>query len=188
MPRLPLAAAALTLAAAALAPLPAAAFGLSSPDVKPGSMLAEDFVYNGQGCSGQNRSPALQWGEAPAGAQSYAVTVHDPDAPGGAGWWHWVVVNIPASATGIVAGAGTANSSALPAGATQARNDFGTPAWGGACPPAGDKPHRYVFTVYALKAPKLEIPASATGAQADALIKANQMGMSSFTVLYSRAR
>jgi Raf kinase inhibitor-like YbhB/YbcL family protein len=164
----------------------AAGFTLSSPTVKPGSTLTDAQVFKGFGCEGKNISPALKWSGAPAGTKSYAVTVYDPDAPTGSGWWHWVVYNIPADATELAAGAGTANSTALPKGATQGRTDFGTAEFGGACPPKGDKPHRYVFTVYALKTDKLDAPADASAALVGFMVHANQLAKASFTAKYGR--
>ncbi|MEO7338258.1 MAG: YbhB/YbcL family Raf kinase inhibitor-like protein, partial [Caldimonas sp.] len=76
----------------------ASGFTLSSPTIKPDSMLSEAQVFNGFGCTGKNISPALAWSGAPSGTKSYALTVYDPDAPTGSGWWHWVVYNMPASA------------------------------------------------------------------------------------------
>src|SRR5678810_692386 len=84
----------------------AAGFTLTSPTIKPGSMLTDAQVFKGFGCEGKNVSPALKWSGAPAGTKSYAVTVYDPDAPTGSGWWHWVVYNIPATATELPEGAG----------------------------------------------------------------------------------
>ena len=164
----------------------AAGFTLSSPDIKPGAMLSNTYVFNAFGCSGENKSPALKWSGAPKDTKSYALTVYDPDAPTGSGWWHWVVYNIPADATELAAGAGTANSTALPKGATQGRTDFGTAAFGGACPPKGDKPHRYVFTVYALKTDKIDAPADASAALIGFMIHANQLAKASFTAKYGR--
>ena len=163
-----------------------AGFTLTSPDIKPGAKLANTFVFNGFGCSGENKSPALKWSGAPKGTESYAVTVYDPDAPTGSGWWHWVVYNIPGDTTELKAGAGTANSSELPMGAVQGRTDFGTAAFGGACPPQGDKPHRYVFTVHALKVDKIDVPADASAALIGFMLHANQLGKASFTAKYGR--
>src|SRR3954471_6811540 len=103
-----------------------AGFTLSSPTVKPGSTLTDAQVFKGFGCEGKNISPALKWSGAPSGTKSYAVTVYDPDAPTGSGWWHWVVYNIPASATELPEGAGGADGKGLPAGAAQGRTDFGS--------------------------------------------------------------
>ncbi len=179
-----LALAVLALATPALA---AGKFTLQSPDVKPGGQLTDKQVFNGFGCSGQNVSPALSWKGAPAGAKSFVVTVYDPDAPTGSGWWHWVVYDIPASATELAQGAGSGKA-ALPEGAKQGRTDFGAPGFGGACPPPGDKPHRYVFTVYALKLDKLDVPADASPAMIGFMTKANSLGSATFTAHYGRKK
>ena len=163
----------------------AAGFTLSSPTIKPGSTLTQAQVFNGFGCSGQNISPALNWSGAPAGTKSFAVTVYDPDAPTGSGWWHWVVINLPADSTGLVEGAGSA-AGKLPAGAVQGRTDFGTAAFGGACPPAGAKPHRYIFTVFALKTDKIDVPADASAALIGFMLNANKLATASFTAKFGR--
>ena len=164
----------------------AAGFTLTSPTIKPNALLTEAQVFNGFGCTGKNVSPALSWRGAPAGTQSFAVTVYDPDAPTGSGWWHWVAFNIPAGTTELSEGAGTADGKALPAGTVQGRTDFGAPGFGGACPPKGDKPHRYIFTVHALKTEKIEVPADASAALVGFMINANRIGKASFTALYGR--
>lgn len=166
----------------------ASGFRLSSPEIKANSMMQKSFEFNGFGCSGENKSPALKWSGAPKDTKSFAVTMYDPDAPTGSGWWHWVVINIPADVTELAANAGAANSTTLPKGAVQGRTDFGTAAWGGACPPQGDKPHRYIFTVYALKTDKLDVPADATAALIGYMINANMLGKAGFTVKYGRAK
>ena len=166
----------------------AAGFKLSSPEIKANSTIPKSFEFNGFGCSGENKSPALKWGGAPKDTKSFAVTVYDPDAPTGSGWWHWMVINIPADVTELAAGAGVANSTTLPKGAVQNRIDFGVAAWGGTCPPQGDKPHHYIFTVYALKADKLDVPADATAALTGFMIHANALGKASFTATYGRAK
>jgi len=162
------------------------AFILSSPTIAPDAMLADEQVYNGFGCSGKNRSPALKWTAGPSGTKSYAITVYDPDAPTGSGWWHWVVYNIPANVTELAPGAGDAGGQRLPAGALQGRTDFGTYDFGGACPPQGDKPHRYIFTVYALKVDKLDVPTDASAALIGFMINGNSLGKASFTAMYGR--
>jgi Raf kinase inhibitor-like YbhB/YbcL family protein len=164
----------------------AAPFHLSSPEIKPDSKIAEKHVYKGFGCSGENQSPALEWTGAPAGTKSFALTVYDPDAPTGSGWWHWVVVNIPATTTSLPPGAGAADGNGLPTGIQQVRTDFGAPGWGGPCPPAGDKPHRYIFTLHALKTEKLDLPPDATAALAGFMIHANEIGKARFTAKYGR--
>jgi len=164
----------------------AAEFTLTSPEIKAGSTLPQRFEFNGFGCSGENKSPALKWDGAPEGTKSFAVTMYDPDAPTGSGWWHWQVYNIPAEVSELAANAGALNSTSLPKGAAQGRSDFGSPAWGGTCPPQGDKPHRYIFTVYALKTEKIEVPADASAALAGYMIHANMLGKASMTAKYGR--
>lgn len=163
-----------------------AGFTLTSPSIKPGSTLTQAQVFNGFGCSGQNISPALKWSGAPAGTKSFAVTVYDPDAPTGSGWWHWVVINLPADSTGLAEGAGAVEGNALPAGARHGRTDFGSAGFGGACPPPGDKPHRYIFTVYALKADKIDVPADASAALVGYMLNANKLATASFTAKFGR--
>jgi len=181
-----------TLIAAALISLStltcAAGFQLGSPDIKAGSQIDKKFEFNGFGCSGENKSPALQWSGAPSGTKSFVVTVYDPDAPTGSGWWHWSVVNVPADVTSLKADAGAAGGANLPKGASHVRNDYGVAAWGGMCPPPGNKPHRYIFTVHALKTDKLEIPADATAALAGYMINANALAKASFTATYGRPK
>lgn len=183
MPFKPLLAAALLF----LVPAPGAlGFELKSPDLAPGGKIAEKFVFNGFGCSGGGLSPALNWSDPPPGARSFAVTVHDPDAPtGGAGFWHWIVFDIPASATGLPQGVGK-DGKGLPEGARQAQNDFGAPGYGGPCPPKGDKPHHYHFTVYALKVDKLDLPPHGSASLAGSFINAHSLGKASLTGTYGR--
>jgi Raf kinase inhibitor-like YbhB/YbcL family protein len=145
------------LAAASLAQ--AAGFKLTSPDIKAGGMIDKKFEFNGFGCAGENKSPALKWSGAPKDTKSFAVNVYDPDAPTGSGWWHWYVVNIPADVTELKMDAGAVGGANLPKGATNVKIDFGTAGFGGVCPPQGDKPHRYIFTVQALKIAKASFTA-----------------------------
>ena len=168
--------------------LHAAGFQLGSPDIKPGSSIDKKFEFSGFGCSGENKSPALQWSGVPAGTKSFAVTVYDPDAPTGAGWWHWSVINIPADVTELKPDSGAVGGANLPKGASHVRIDYGVAGWGGTCPPPGDKPHRYVFTVFALKTDKLEIPADATASLAGFMMNANALGKASFTATYGRPK
>ncbi len=165
------------------------AFKLSSADIKAGAPISEEQVFAGFGCSGKNISPALKWSGAPRGTKSFALLVHDPDAPtGGAGWWHWVVTNIPADATELPKGAGKADGAGLPKGAAQVTTDFGGPGWGGPCPPVGDKPHRYNFSLHALKVDKLELPQGATASLAGFMINANSIGKATLTGKYGRTK
>lgn len=167
-------------------PVQATDFSISSPSLQPGGTLPSLHVLNGFGCTGGNTSPALSWRHAPAGTQSFAITAYDPDAPTGSGWWHWVAYNIPASVQSIGEGAGTANGQTLPTGTTQGKTDFGTLGFGGACPPAGDKPHRYVFTVHALKTARIDLPPDASAAMIGFMIHLNKLGSTSLQVTYGR--
>lgn len=127
---------------------------VTSQSFKDGDYLGKDHILSqefGFGCAGGNRSPHLQWSNVPDGTKSFAVTCFDPDAPTGSGFWHWVVVNIPATTTELALDAGNPKSGLLPKGALQTRTDFGSAGYGGPCPPEGDHPHRYLFTVHAVK-------------------------------------
>lgn len=159
-------------------------FQLSSPSLSTGSTMPEKHAFNGFGCQGANVSPALSWGNAPTGTQSFAITAYDPDAPTGSGWWHWVVYNLPANARALTENASKAQ--ALPAGTVEGRTDFGTAGYGGACPPAGDKPHRYIFTVHALKVPRIDLPADAPAAMVGFMLHMNRLGSASLQVPYHR--
>jgi hypothetical protein len=159
----------------------AAAFELNSPDIAPGATIAEKFVFKGFGCEGGNLSPALDWSGAPEGTKSFALLVHDPDAPtGGAGFWHWLVIDIPADVHSLAQGA------AVPAGAKEISTDFGAPGYGGPCPPKGDQPHHYNFTLYALKVAKLDLPAKASASLAGFMVNANALAKATLTGVYSR--
>jgi Raf kinase inhibitor-like YbhB/YbcL family protein len=164
----------------------AGGFSLDSPDVGSRAPIGEKYVFNGFGCQGQNVSPALAWRGAPAGTRSFALTVYDPDAPTGSGWWHWVMIDIPADTAGLAEGAGDPAAGKTPPGAVEIRTDFGKPGWGGPCPPPGDKPHRYIFTLHALKVDKLDVGADAPAAMVGFMINANQIGKASFTAHYGR--
>ena len=164
----------------------AGAFELTSPDIAEGKKIDMKHVYDSFGCTGANLSPELRWSDPPAGTKSFAVLAHDPDAPtGGAGFWHWLVVDIPADARGLKQGAGDASGKQLPAGAHQLENDFGDKSYGGPCPPPG-KPHRYVFTVYALKIDKLGDAAHGRTAIAGFTINQNALATASITGLFGR--
>lgn len=160
-------------------------FELTSDKVKEGAKLSADQVFKGFGCEGSNQSPALVWKNAPAGAKSFAVTVYDPDAPTGSGWWHWLAYNIPGNVTQLPAGAGVVGGAGLPAGTVQGRNDYGAAGFGGACPPKGSAPHRYVFTVHALKVEKMDLPADASAALIGYMIGANLIEKATLTATYS---
>ena len=160
------------------------ALELGSTDIANDQTLGSAQVYQGFGCSGGNVSPALSWSDVPAGTKSFAITAYDPDAPTGSGWWHWSAYDLPASLRSLPAGAGKVG--ALPGGARQGRNDYGSNDFGGACPPQGDKPHRYIFTVFALKVDRLEVPADASAALIGYMLNANKLATASITARFGR--
>jgi Raf kinase inhibitor-like YbhB/YbcL family protein len=164
----------------------AAGFSLDSPDLKAGQPIPEAYVFKGFGCDGGNVSPALAWKNPPKDTKSFAVTVYDPDAPTGSGWWHWVLFNLPADTSALPQGAGDPAAAKAPKGAVQSRTDFGKPGWGGPCPPKGDKPHRYIFTVHALKVDKIDADENAPAAMVGFMLNANSLGKASFTAKYGR--
>ncbi|HEX6705835.1 MAG TPA: YbhB/YbcL family Raf kinase inhibitor-like protein [Albitalea sp.] len=174
-------------------------FTLSSPDLAGGT-FATRHTLNAFGCTGGNVSPELRWQNAPAGTKGFALQVLDLDAPTGSGFWHWAVYNIPASATGLAQGAGNAAAS-LPAPAFGGNTDFldtgasgGNGNYAGPCPPAGDKPHRYQFTLYAYGVPDVQaaggIPRTGTAALYSFILNkgiGNQLlAKASFTATYAR--
>ncbi len=165
---------------------PTGDFTITSRDFRPGGTLNEAQVYKGFGCAGGNVSPQLSWQNAPAGTKSFAVTAYDPDAPTGSGWWHWLIFNIPASVTQLPAGAGDPAKKLAPAGSVQGRTDFGNSGFGGACPPKGDKPHRYIFTVFALKTERVEVPPTASAAMIGFSLNAQTLARATVTAQYSR--
>ena len=166
-------------------------FQLNSPDFGPGKAFTEKFLFKGMGCNGGNVSPALTWENPPAGTKSFALMVHDPDAAtGGAGIWHWVIINIPASARSIEQGAGTADGVRLPVGSKQITNDYAgfgvSPGWGGPCTPPGEKPHDYYFTLYALGVERLELPPNATASHVGFIVNHTALGKAVLIGTYGR--
>ncbi|QKN82471.1 kinase inhibitor [Scandinavium goeteborgense] len=161
-------------------------FTLSSTDITNHHSLTPKQVFNGFGCSGENISPQLSWAHAPEGTKSFAITAYDPNAPTGSGWWHWTVVNIPVNIHVIAAGAGDKGQKTLPASAVQGRNDFGYSGFGGACPPEGDRPHPYQFTVWALKTDKLPIDSDTSGAMVGYMLHSNVIAKAELTANYGR--
>ncbi|AZI58108.1 YbhB/YbcL family Raf kinase inhibitor-like protein [Nakamurella antarctica] len=146
--------------------LPAvSSFDLASKDIAQDRDLAVEHIYSGDGLHGGNLSPHLVWSGFPSQTQSFVVSCFDPDAPTPSGFWHWVVVDLPADTASLDQGAGS-NDAGLPAGAFHLRNDMSSPNYAGASPPPGDFPHRYFFVVHAVDIPTLGLDSSATPAAA----------------------
>jgi len=163
-------------------------FTVTSNSFKDGDYLGKDHILSsdfGFGCAGGNKSPHLKWSGAPAGTKSFAVTCYDPDAPTGSGFWHWVAINIPPDVTELALGAGSAGG-ALPSGALQTRTDFGAPGYGGPCPPEGDHPHRYLFTVHAVGTDKLSATADTSAAVIGFQLHFNTLAKAAIMGLFKR--
>ncbi|ENM5825303.1 kinase inhibitor [Vibrio cholerae] len=152
---------------------------LTSQDIQEGSRMANQFVFNGFGCSGDNLSPQLSWNNAPKGTKSFAITAYDPDAPTGSGWWHWVALDIAADQHNVARGAAKQLK-----GVRELNNDYGFSGFGGACPPQGHGMHRYQFTVWALPFEKMEIPQGASNALVGFMLRANTLGQATLTATY----
>jgi Raf kinase inhibitor-like YbhB/YbcL family protein len=161
-------------------------FTLTSDDIAHGEFMDKKQEFNGFGCTGSDISPNFKWSNAPAGTKSFAITVYDPDAPTGSGWWHWQVVNIPVNVTKLSAGAGSAKENLLPKGSLQILNDYGVRGFGGACPPKGHGKHRYRFSVHALSVETLDLPESASGALTGYMINANKIESATIEAFFER--
>jgi len=162
---------------------------LVSSNFEDGEYLATKHILSadyGFGCSGGNESPHLKWEGAPQGTRSFALTCFDPDAPTGSGFWHWVVVDIPPDVRELPAGAGNPASGKLPAGALQVRTDYGKPGYGGPCPPEGDHPHRYLFTIHAVSLEKLPVTADTSAAIVGFQLHFNTLAKASLMGLFKR--
>lgn len=159
-------------------------FSLVSQDISDGQTLPQAQVFNGMGLTGGNVSPHLAWSGAPAGTKSFVVTLFDPDAPTGSGWWHWVVFNIPANVTELPRGAGS-GLAALPAGAIQGRTDYGQSSFGGAAPPPGPA-HRYIFSVHALDIDRLDLDSGASGAMVGFMVHFHSLASATLTTTFAR--
>jgi Raf kinase inhibitor-like YbhB/YbcL family protein len=164
----------------------ASGMALTSGEFKDGDYLTNEQVFAGFGCEGQNISPSLSWSGAPDGTKSFALTVYDPDAPTGSGWWHWVIVNLPPDTASLPKGAGTADGANLPPGSLQVGTDFGPPGYGGPCPPEGDHPHRYLFTIHALDLDQLDVTADSSPALVGYYLNFHTLAKASLLGLYKR--
>ena len=161
-------------------------FTLSSNDLGGSATINEEF--NGFGCTGTNQSPQLSWANAPEGTKSFAVTMYDPDAPTGSGWWHWVVFDIPATATELVSGAGNTALNLIPKGTIQSITDYGAMGYGGPCPPEGHGVHEYIITVYALKTDTLGLDENTNAAIVGYNLWNNTLAKASIVTYYERSK
>ena len=159
-------------------------FTLTSTDL--GGQVTKEQEFNGFGCTGKNHSPQLSWKNAPKETKSFAVTMYDPDAPTGSGWWHWVIFDIPANTTTIAGNAGDVNLNLLPKGAIQSVTDFGSKGYGGPCPPEGHGDHQYIITVYALKTEKLGLNENTNPAVVGYYLWSNAIAKASIVSYYKR--
>ena len=159
-------------------------FTLKSTDI--GGQATGKQVFNGFGCTGDNISPQLSWDNPPEGTKSFAVTMYDPDAPTGSGFWHWVIFDIGADIHELKSGAGNLSKNLAPAGSVQSNTDFGQPGYGGPCPPEGHCFHQYIITVFALKVPKLGLDKTATPAFVGFNLYANTLAKASLVMYYKR--
>ncbi len=167
------------------APVKAMALTLESTTFKNGEFLPQRTAFDGFDCGGQNIIPHLRWNNPPAGTKSYVITEYDPDAPTVSGFWHWGIYNIPGDTTEIPEGANQSGS--LPTGSSQMFTDYGATGYGGSCPPVGDAPHHYTFTVYALDVDKLELtPGTTTGAFLMFNIRQHTLDKAQLIGLYER--
>ena len=164
----------------AIMSLPAAAFAsdfrIEVPAFADGVLKPAQYA-SVMGCTGGNISPTVRWTGAPEGTKSFVVTLYDKDAPTGSGFWHWVVVDIPADATSLGEGAGN-DAAALPGHARMTNTDMSVPGFLGACPPPGEV-HQYRITVKALKVARLELPDNASPALVGFIANMNKLAEAS---------
>lgn len=146
--------------------------------------LSSNQEFNGFGCTGKNISPELHWKHPPKGTKSFALTVYDPDAPTGSGWWHWLIVNIPSDTLNIAEN--SSSKQTLPKGSLETVNDYGNTLFGGACPPEGDKAHRYIFTLHALDTAKLDLTQKSDSALVGYMINSHTIEKTSLMSYYKR--
>ena len=159
-------------------------FTLSSKDI--GGQGSKQEEFNGFGCTGKNISPHLSWTNAPAGTKSFALTLFDPDAPTGSGWWHWLVFDIPATVNELMQQAGNVSLNLMPGPAIQSVTDYGTTGYGGPCPPQGHGIHQYIFTLYALSIETLGMDQNSNPASVGFNINSNVIEKTSLVMYYKR--
>jgi len=158
-------------------------FQLHSRCFKDGQTIPNEQIYTVAG--GKNVSPELSWKKAPKGAKSFALTVFDPDARQGKGWWHWIQVDIPATASELWYGDGN-SSHAVKFGYPFLKNSFGNLGYSGPCPPPRDSPHHYVFTLYALNVSSLSVKSDENPEAVSAEIGEHSIGTAVLTGRFGR--
>ncbi|MEO0470599.1 MAG: YbhB/YbcL family Raf kinase inhibitor-like protein [Bacteroidota bacterium] len=151
-----------------------------------GGMATQTEEFQGFGCTGKNQSPDLSWINAPEGTKSFAITMYDPDAPTGSGWWHWVMFDIPADITQLPTNAGNPAGGLTPNGAIQSLTNYGAAGYGGPCPPEGHGLHQYIITVHALKTEKLGLDANTNPAIVGYYLWNNAIAKASIVTYYQR--
>lgn len=156
-----------------------ASFELTSPEFADGEALPAKHSFGED-----NISPALSWSGAPEGTKSFVLSCYDPDAPTPSGFWHWFVVGIDGTAGGVEEGAGHIGGGSMPGQVLQLPNDFGSHDFGGAAPPPGDRPHRYIFAVHALDTAELGIEPGTSPAKASFMMLAHVIGRATLTGTY----
>ncbi|MGB0390211.1 MAG: YbhB/YbcL family Raf kinase inhibitor-like protein [Salibacteraceae bacterium] len=159
-------------------------FTLSSKTLGGNATMTEEF--NGFGCTGKNQSPELTWKNPPEGTKSFAITMYDPDAPTGSGWWHWLVFDIPSATLSIPENAGNVSMNLMPQNAIQSITDYSAKGYGGPCPPENHGLHQYVITVYALKTDKLGLTEDTNPAVIGFYLWNNAIAKASIVTYYKR--
>ena len=159
------------------------ALTLTSSDISEGEMLAKNFEFRGKGstCDGGNLSPQLQWEDVPKGTKSFAITMYDPDAPTGSGWWHWIATNIPKDKRELNRGMNLKKIDAI-----EYQNDYGEVGYGGACPPEGHGMHRYQFTIWALPVVSLDFGDNPSAARIGFTLRSMALDKATLTATYVR--
>jgi len=161
-------------------------FTLSSNTLGGEATITEEF--NGFGCTGKNQSPQLSWKNVPKGTKSFAITLYDPDAPTGSGWWHWLAFDIPLNIDELVVNAGNPKLNLMPKGTIQSTTDYGKKGYGGPCPPEGHGLHQYIITVYALKTKNLGLDENANPARVAYYLWNNTIAKASIVSYYQRTK
>ncbi len=165
-------------------PLP---FTIVSPAIGADGIIPDRYVGNRFGCNGGNISPPLVWSGVPAAAKSLALTIYDPDAPTGSGFWHWLVVNLPPSTSSLPEGAGAVGGAGMPSGAVMGLGDAGVAGYFGPTPPPEDPAHGYIFTLYALDTDRLpDIDSTTSGALVGFTLHYHTLAKASVVYRYGR--